>query len=367
MSPTRVRLLNPGPVTLSPKVRRALLRQDLCHCEPEYSALQSDVRRRLTGVYPAADREFAAVLFTGSGTAAIEAMLGSLVPPSGRALVAANGIHGERLAAILQVHGRAHEVVRSEWEQAIRLDEIAARLRGGPPITHVVAVHHETTTGRLNNLDALGALCREHGTALLVDAVSSFGGERIEFDAWNVEAVAGTANMCLHGVPGVAFVVVRRSALARPSSSPTLYLDLARNHEEQARGYPPFTPAMQSLFGLHEALVELDGLGGWQARHAHYRELSGVLRAGMRESGFGLLLDERVYGSTLSSFRLPHGIGFDALYHRLKDRGFVIDPGEQALRDTIFRIAVMGDLSIDDMEELLAALSAVVGRVRVHA
>src|SRR5947209_15694271 len=102
----KVCLLNPGPVTLTDRVRQALLRPDLCHREPEFAALQEDVRARLARVYPEAADDYAAVLLTGSGTAAVEAMTGSLVPPEGKALVVANGIYGERIASILEVQGK---------------------------------------------------------------------------------------------------------------------------------------------------------------------------------------------------------------------------------------------------------------------
>ena len=98
----RIRLLNPGPVTLTPRVRRALDGPDLCHRQPEFTDLQSEVRERLVRVYPDAADDYTAVLFTGSGTAAVEAMIGSLVGRSDRALVVENGVYGERIASMLR-------------------------------------------------------------------------------------------------------------------------------------------------------------------------------------------------------------------------------------------------------------------------
>jgi 2-aminoethylphosphonate-pyruvate transaminase len=357
----KICLLNPGPVTLTPRVRQALLRPDLCHREPEFAALQSDVRARLERVYPDAAADYAAVMLAGSGTAAVEAMLGSLVPHSGRVLVAANGVYGERMASILEAHGKAFDVVRAEWTQPMHLAEVSRRLRGDARFTHVAAVHHETTTGRLNDLAALGAICRERGVALLLDTVSSFGGEAIDFAGWNVEGCAATANKCLHGVPGTAFVLARRQALERrPSGARGLYLDLARNYQEQRKGYPLFTPAVQVVYALQEALAELDDHGGWQGRREHYRALSGELRAGLRELGFALLLgDERPYSSFLSSFLLPPGLAYQDLYGRLKECGFIIYPGQQALSGTIFRVSVMGDLSGQDVSRFVGAVARV--------
>jgi 2-aminoethylphosphonate-pyruvate transaminase len=295
------------------------------------------------------------VLFTGSGTAAVEAMIGSLVPRDGKALVVENGVYGERMSSILQAQGKEYDTVRSPWTEPMDLATVARKLDGDRRITHVLAVHHETTTGRLNDVGALGRLCREHGVALLLDAVSSFGGERIDFEDWNVEACASTANKCLHGVPGICFVLVRKSTLeTRCSAACSVYLDVHRNEAEQRKGGPLFTPSVQAMYALQEALHELDEAGGWHARHRHYRVLSNLLRDGMYERDVALLLDDPThYGATLTSFRLPPGVRFQRLYERLKEEGFVIYPGQQTLTESIFRVAVMGDLSREDIDEFL--------------
>src|SRR5262249_44350942 len=112
---TSPKLLNPGLVTLSERVRSAMLGEDLCHREPEFAALQNEIRQRLGAVYPEAARNFTAVLLAGSGTAAVEAMVGSLVPREGEALVVANGGYGERMAAMLRAPGQTAHVAAAGW------------------------------------------------------------------------------------------------------------------------------------------------------------------------------------------------------------------------------------------------------------
>lgn len=365
------RLLNPGPVTLSPRVRAALGRPDLCHRQPEYGEIQAEVRHRLAALHGDPDH-WSAVLLSGSGTAAVEAMLGSLVPRTGRTLVVANGVYGERAADILAAQGKPYSMTRTEWTEPVDLDRVERAL-AGEEFSHVMVVHHETTTGRLNDLGPFGAACRRHGAALLVDAVSSFGGERLDLEDWNAEACAASANKCLHGAPGVAFVVARRSALERPTAAPGLFLDLQRHHAEQERGTVAFTPAVHPTFALQEALREHAEEGGWPARRARHRALSEMVRTGLDPLGFGLLLGSAsAYGSSLTSFRLPAGIAFERLYRDLFHRGFVIYPGQRALAREIFRVAVMGDLRPSDVVEAVAAfadsLTSQVGEVeRVSA
>src|SRR5262245_38886050 len=150
-------LLNPGPVTMTSGVRAALAGEDVCHREPEFKALVGRVREKITGVYGAAG--YTAVLMGGSGTAAVETML-SVIPKAGNCLVVANGVYGERMASMLRAQGKRHEVVSSAWTSGMDVAAAEKALATGA-FGHVLAVHHETTTGRLNDLAALGAVCKK--------------------------------------------------------------------------------------------------------------------------------------------------------------------------------------------------------------
>lgn len=348
-----MKLLNPGPVTLTERVRQSLLQPDLCHREPEFATLQREILHGLESVYSDCDEQYAAVLLTGSGTAAVEAMVGSLVPRDGSpALVLANGVYGERMAKMLERHGKPFEVIDHEWTAALDFARIEERL---PSSGSVLAVHHETTTGRLNELARLGALCRKHGVPLLLDAVSSFGGEEIRFADWNLAACAATANKCLHGVPGVSFVLARRDFLGRPGWSPCLYLDLQNYYAQQQKNGSPFTQAVHACYALHAALAELRDQGGWQARRNLYRERSEQLRAGLAALGIQTFLSEG-HSCILTAYHLPAGQTYETLHDRLKEAGFVIYAGQGGLSDRMFRLAVMGDLSPHDLQRLVASV-----------
>ena len=215
----RTILLNPGPVTLSDRVRQALTAEDECHREPQFARLTLEIRDRLLAVYPQSQAAYEAVLLSGSGTTAVESMLSSLLPATGKTLVIVNGHYGQRILAILQAHNKPHVAVEHDWLAPLDLARIEHTLAADRDIRYVVAVHNETTSGRLNDLDAVARLCRKFDCALLLDAVSSFGGERIDFESWNLDAVALTANKCLHAVPGVA-VVIGASRCSRSGRRP---------------------------------------------------------------------------------------------------------------------------------------------------
>ncbi|KWB43656.1 2-aminoethylphosphonate aminotransferase [Burkholderia ubonensis] len=349
-------LLNPGPVTLTERVRRSLLQPDLCHRESEFFDLQDEARARLVAAYGLDPTEWAAVLMTGSGTAAVESMIAALVPQGRKLLVIENGVYGERIAQIATQYAIAHEVLKHEWMQAPDLAQIAARLDAGG-FSHVAVIHHETTTGRLNDLGAIADVCRARGVKLLVDGVSSFGAEAIDFAGGDIDAVAATANKCLHGVPGAAFVIVRRSALAQAASR-TYYLDLGRLAKLQDQRNTPFTPSVHAYYALVEALREFDEAGGWRARHARYKALADQAQAGLAARGMPLVLPEGASSVVLRAYRLPQGVTYEQLHDGLKARGFVIYAGQGGLSKELFRISTMGAIEAADIERLLDGFSA---------
>ncbi|HVW70757.1 MAG TPA: 2-aminoethylphosphonate aminotransferase [Steroidobacteraceae bacterium] len=349
-------LLNPGPVTLSERVRRSLLQPDLCHRESEFFDLQDDLRAHLLGVYGLDPAVWTAVLMTGSGTAAVESMVASLVPEGGRLLVVENGVYGDRIAQMCAQYRIPHERVVGSWMEAPSPASIAAKLDSGTgPFTHLAVVHHETTTGRLNELKPLAELCRTRNLQLLVDGVSSFGAESLDF-AGPLAAVAATANKCLHGVPGVSFVIASRASVARAASR-TYYLDLGRLARLQDQRNTPFTPAVHACYGLLEALREFDEEGGWTARHARYSALAEQVRAGLAALGIETVLPPAESSVVLRSYRLPAGLTYDRLHDELKAGGFVIYAGQGDLSKTLFRISTMGQLTRTDIDRLLTCFA----------
>ncbi|KND58833.1 2-aminoethylphosphonate:pyruvate aminotransferase [Candidatus Paraburkholderia schumanniana] len=329
-------LLNPGPVTLTERVRQSLLQTDLCHREPEFFDLQDEAKKRFVAAYALDPAVWNAVLMTGSGTAAVESMIAGLVPEGGRLLVVENGVYGDRIAQIAKQYGIDHEVVKYEWMQALDIDAI---------------IHHETTTGRLNAIEQLSRACKERGVGLLLDAVSSFGAEAIDFDGGGI---AATANKCLHGVPGTAFVIARRDALAKAASR-TYYLGIARLAKLQDERNTPFTPSVHAYYALVEALREFEEEGGWRARHQRYARLAEQVRSGLANLGIESALSPAESSVVLRAYRLPKGVTYETLYDALKAKGFVIYAGQGGLSKELFRISTMGALDANDMDRLISS------------
>jgi 2-aminoethylphosphonate-pyruvate transaminase len=357
--PPRQLLLNPGPVTLSPGVRDALAAGDACHREPAFAALTREVLTGLGTVYDGA-ADYDAVLLACSGTGAVEAMLASLAPADSRTLVLSNGVYGERMAAMLAAHGRPHEQLAGDWLAPLDLGALEARLQADPGITHVATVHHETTTGRLNDLAAVGALCRRLDRRLLLDAVSSFGAEEIRFDDWALAGLAATANKCLHAPPGASFVLAERAALeASAPAAGSVYLDLRRYHgPQQESGYSPFTPAVNTVAALATALSELRAGGGWRGRRETYRSRSRRVAEMLGRLGVEPLLAADAGSCVLTSWRLPTGWSYRRLHDALAADDIIIYAGQGPLGPEVFRIACMGEIAAAELDRLEAALTA---------
>lgn len=354
-------LLNPGPVNLSKRVRAALARPDLCHREREFSDLQAAIRDKLLGVYDLDAADWAAVLLTGSGTAAMEAMLTSLPGRNDKVLILENGVYGERLSRIAAIHGIPCERLRHDWRRPIDLDAVAARLTAG--VTHLAVVHHETTSGRLNDLAAIGALAKKQGIAVLVDGVSSFGAEELRFGDWGIAACAGTANKCLHGVPGTSFVLVsRRHIPGNDAVARSLYLDLGNYLKQQDRGGTPFTQSVQTLYALDEALDEHREEGGWVERRAGYRRRMTRTRSRLVDMGVIPLLDQADCSCVLHAWHLPAGMTYREFHDRLKQEGFVIYAGQGELAKTLFRVSMMGAITMDDVNRFVESVGKIIKR-----
>jgi 2-aminoethylphosphonate-pyruvate transaminase len=237
-------------------------------------------------------------------------------------------------------------------------------------ITHVAAVHCETTSGVLNPLVTLAEVVARRGRALLVDAMSSFGGLPLDLRTMPIEAVAASANKCLEGVPGVAFCIIRREALeAAAGNVHALSLDLHAQWAAMERdGQWRFTPPTHAVLALDRALQELEDEGGVAGRHARYAENCRLLVQGMRELGFETLLREDVQAPIIVTFRMPADprFVFAAFYEGMRAKGFVIYPGKLTTAES-FRIGCIGRIGPREIRQAVAAVAATLAEMGVRS
>ena len=344
-------LLNPGPVTLSERVRASLLREDLCHRENEFAELTLNIKKKLLSLYNC-ENNYEAITLTGSGSCAVESMLSTFIDPEVKTLVVSNGVYGERIFSILKKQQKNSDQLQFDWLQSPNIELIEKEiLQSKKLVSNLVVVHHETTTARLNDIKEIANLCNKHKINLFIDVVSSFGAEEIDFQNWNVAAVAGTANKCLHGIPGACFVIARKDLLKQKSFSNTLYLDVKNYFENQVNGWSPFTQSVQAYYALNEALDELIEFGGWMARKKNYVAHSYRIRQTLASLGVEPLISLDSMSCVMTSYQLPEYLSYEELHHFLKKNNYTIYAGQQKFASKIFRVAVMGALTVEIVEK----------------
>ena len=341
------------------------MRQDLSTWDVDYNAIVESVRRSIAGIDGGDD--VTVVLLQGSGTFGVEALLGTVLPPDGRLLVAANGAYGKRMADIadrLRI-----SCVELDFGETAPIDprRIAESLEADAAITHVAAVHCETTTGLLNPLEAVGEAVKAAGRVFVVDAMSSFGGIPLSLESLHADFLVSSANKCLQGVPGFSLVLARREALeATRGQARSLSLDLFDQWREMEShgGKWRFTSPTHTVCALARALEELDAEGGVAARADRYRTNHRLLVEGMTGLGFRTLLPAEWQSPIITAFHFPDSprFDFDDFYNHLKARRFVIYPGKVTDCDT-FRIATIGHVFPGDIEELIEAVRSVVSEM----
>jgi 2-aminoethylphosphonate-pyruvate transaminase len=340
-------LLNPGPVNVSERVRQALLKPDLCHRESEFTELLHGIQAKLLKAFvPGAEDDYAAVLITGSGTAAVESALMSSIPHGKRILILNNGVYGERLSSMVGLHRLGVSELKYEWTARPDPERLRLALRQHPEVHGVAMVHHETTTGLLNPVKEIADVVDSQNRVFIVDAISALGGETIDVAGSHIYMVAGTAGKCIQGFPGVSFVLVRKGFLERMRAYPkrSWYLHMTHYVDDQGRGTIPFTPAVQVYYAFDEALNELleEGVA---KRVQRYKKMAALIRSRMATIGIKPVLTPERQSNSITAFYLPEGVAYQTLHDRLKADGYVIYAGQGNLENKIFRVANMGALT----------------------
>jgi 2-aminoethylphosphonate-pyruvate transaminase len=359
-------LLTPGPLTTSLTVKQAML-HDWGSRDKKFIEINRRVREKLVGM-AGGEGSHVCVPMQGSGTFAVEAMIGSFVPPRGKLLILINGAYGKRIARICEYYKRDFAIL--EWAEDRPVDPAAVEkaLAGDVAISHVAVIHCETTSGVLNPVAEVAAVVAKAGRRLLIDAMSAFGAIAVDAREVPFDALAASSNKCIEGVPGVGFVICRKEALdACKGNSPSLALDLFDQFQAlEKTGQWRFTPPIHCIVAFDQAIKEHEAEGGVAGRGGRYRNNCRVLVEGMRKLGFETLLPDRLQAPIIVTFHMPADpkFVFQTFYDKLSERGFVIYPGKLTVADS-FRIGCIGRLGEKEMKGALSAVREVMGEMGV--
>lgn len=351
-------LLNPGPATTSAGVKEAMVVPDICPREREFGDLVDGIRNDLVAMAHGGE-DYVAILFGASGTGGVEAAITSAVPLGRKLLVVVNGAYGARMADIAKVFKIDLLTYRIGPDTCPDPAEIRELLLGNPDVSHMAIVHHETTSGLLNPVSELAELAHEFGVETIVDAMSSFPVIDPDIRALGADYLISSSNKCIQGMPGVVFVLVRKSSFAKlEPRRRSFYFDLVAQHEGFNQTHQmPFTPPVQVLYAFRRAIDEYFQESE-PSRRQRYLANWEMLYSGMIGLGFKPYLPYFRESKILFSLFEPDapGYSFDGMHDYLYRRGFTIYPGKVADTRT-FRLAVIGDLHETDIRAFLTEMA----------
>lgn len=354
----------PGPTPLPPEVLAALQKPMIDHRGPEFAAIQA---RLVSALKDILNTKNDVLLFTSSGTGALEAAVANTISPGDPVLSFSAGAFGDRFADLAGTYGAALTKVDFEWGRAIDPDRVASALHEHPNTHAVLVTHNETSTGILHPLKEIANVVRANSDALLlVDAVSSGGAVKAQIDAWGIDCFATASQKAWMCPPGLAWVSVSARAwqASKACKSPRLYFDFSETKKWMEKGQTPFTPAVSVYFALDAALkmLEAEGMANVYARHARLAQRT---RERAMQLGFTLFSDERYASPAVTALNVPKGIDAEELRRVAREEyGLVIAGGQAKLKGEIIRIGHLGFVREKDIDDAIRDLAQAMEKVR---
>jgi serine---pyruvate transaminase len=346
-------LFTPGPTPVPPEVLAALAEPVVHHRGSDYRAVFGECLERLRAVCRTSGD---VLLFTCSGTGAMESAVANLCSPGERVVVVSAGHFGERWQKLAQAFGCEVESLAYAWGESPSPSDLAARLGelGGAKV--VFLTHSETSTGVVADLEPLAAAAKEAGALVVVDGVSSLGAVPLETDAWGIDVVASGSQKALMTPPGLGLTSVSAAAWGALGTSPRFYFDWEKTRAGQEHLDSAFTPAVSLVKALDVALGLLleEGLEAVFDRHVR---LGRACREGAKAMGLELFSPDEDRSAVVTAIRAPDGIDSGELVAALRDRyGVTLAGGQGVLKGKIFRIGHIGYYDVFDIATALGAV-----------
>ena len=351
-------LLNPDPATTTQSVKESMVVEDICPREKEFGQLLDSIKLDLARIVHGEGTHVTA-MFAASGTGGLEAAITSAVPKGKKLLVVDNGAYGTRMVKLAETFNI--EVIRYQipYGDYPVVGEIENLIKSNSSISHLAVVHHETTTGMLNPVQAICELAHQYGIEVIVDCMSSYAGIPIDVKKWNAEYIISSSNKCIQGMPGLVFVIFQKNLLEKiKDTKRSFYFDLYSQYTGfEKTGQMQFTPPVQVAYALRQAIDEYlaeTETGRWNRYQNNYT----ALYNGLAQLGFEFLLPDDQQSKILLAVKEPDHVNynFEAMHDYLYARGFTIYPGKGA-KEATFRLSVLGDLHVEDINQFLDCLA----------
>lgn len=355
------KLFSPGPVMVRENVREALAHYDICHRGSEFEDLFARATAKINKLFKA-DDTYRSVIISGSGTSSNETVLSSIFKEGEKVMLIRNGVFGERLLEIINKYEIPLVDCEFPWGEYPSVEKVEEMLAANPDVKVVAMVFHETSTGMINPVKAVGEIADRYNKWFFVDCVSAAAGELIDIVDMKITFATSVGGKCLGAYPGSAYICGKKSAFETltPEMGRNVYLNLAKHYDSaEKKNQTPNTPNVNLFWALDVALDNALADGGVEARVARYKECAGILRKGMKDMGLKLLLDdESRMANTVTSVFLPEGKDLKQFLTDMEARGYVVYSGKGKYEEMgMFQVANMGEIYPEDCEEFLKVLA----------
>ncbi|MEA5143310.1 MAG: 2-aminoethylphosphonate--pyruvate transaminase [Oscillibacter sp.] len=352
-------LLNPGPSTTTDTVKLAQVVPDICPREKEFAGMMKAMREDLVKVVHGDLNRYTAVLFCGSGTLNIDVCINSLLPEGKKVLVINNGAYSTRAVEICQYYGLPCIDLKFPVDQLPDLTVVEETLQKNPDIGLVHITHHETGTGILNPIRAIGAIVHQYGATFTVDTTSSYAMVPIDIEKDNIDFCMASAQKGIMAMTGLSYVIGRRDIIEASRAYPkrSYYCNLTLQYDYfEKTGEMHFTPPVQTIYAARQGLDEYFAEGE-QAKWARHTRVFNAIHAGLETLGFRDVIRRDLQSGLVVSVLYPDdpNWSFEAIHDYCYDHGFTIYPGKISTTNT-FRLCALGAIDEGDIEDFFVVL-----------
>ena len=350
-------LLTPGPTPVPPESLKAMAKPIIHHRTPQFQEILKETEKDLKYVFETKNH---VLIFTASGTGAMEGTVCNLLSPGDKAIVVRAGKFGERWGELCAAYGIEFIPIDVEWGKAVEPEQIKKILNKESKVKAIYVTLCETSTGTATDIQKIAAITKDTQAVLVVDAISALGAVPLKTDEWGIDVVVSGSQKGLMIPPGLAFVSLSEKAwkFVEASKLPKYYFNFKVYKKSIEKNDTPYTPAVNLIIGLNEALkiIEKDGLASVIARHKKHAQ---AVRAACKALGLELFAPD-AYSDAVTSVKVPEGIDGTKLVKTMRDKyGVAIAGGQAQLKGKIFRIATMGYITAADLKIGIETLETV--------
>ena len=341
-----------GPVNVSNKTKKAMVYSEIGHRESEFLNLFKDIKKKLLYAFgvDSLKEEYSAVVVGGSGTSATETLLSSVLHGNKKTLVVSNGAFGERINEICKIYKIPTIFLDYGWDGYPKLKDIEDKLRENREIEAVAMVFMETSTGALNPVHEVGAICKKYNKIFIVDAISALGGEKLNMEGDNIDYCLTNTKKCLGGLPVLGIIGFKKSSLelSKDITPRSYYLDFFKHIKYSENNQTPFTPMIPLYYMLNQALNELIE-EKIENRWERYKQNGRLFKKELKKMGLKFQLKEEKMSNLMVNVLIPENRTYEYLHEELKKRGYITYAGKGQLSGKIIHLANMGTLKKEDI------------------